>query len=115
VESLFDPVLVFSSRLAIMACLASGEPMSFTELSKASGLADGNLHVQTRKLEQAGYLSSKRVPGGGRRGRTEYQITAQGERRYRQLIATLEQSLERRPAPRSTANSVGNKDDSRVW
>jgi len=107
-------VLVFSSRLAIMACLANGEPMSFTELSKAAGLADGNLHVQTRRLEEAGFLTITRA-GQGRRGRTMYRITEPGERRYRRLIATLEQSLERPPTPRAATAPPGNKDGSRVW
>lgn len=88
--------------------------MSFTELSKATGLADGNLHVQTRKLEEAGYLRAKRT-SRGRRGRTLYEVTPVGERRYRRLIATLEQSLERRPIPRTDAATDENRDDSRVW
>jgi DNA-binding MarR family transcriptional regulator len=114
VETLFDPMLVFSSRLAIVACLANGEPMSFTELSKATGLADGNLHVQTRKLEEAGYLRATRTGGRGR-GRTLFRLTEAGERRLRRLIATLEQSLERRPIPRPTPGSPADRDDSRVW
>ncbi len=122
--SQFDPILVFSSRLEIVARLANGQPLSFTELSKATGLADGNLHVQTRKLLEAGYLSQAQAKGPGR-GRTLYQITERGERRLRLLIAALEQSLERptgpraRPVPAPAAadgrESRPAKDDSQVW
>lgn len=120
----FDPILVFSSRLEIVACLANGQPLSFTELREATGLADGNLHVQTRKLLEAGYLSQTPARGPGR-GRTLYQITERGERRLRLLIAALEQSLERppgpltRPAPAPTATEGREgrpaKDESQVW
>jgi predicted ArsR family transcriptional regulator len=116
-EPLFDPTLVFSSRLAIVACLANGDPMSFTELSKATGLADGNLHVQTRKLEEGGYISISAARTGGRgRGRTVFRITETGERRLRHLIAALEQSLERRPlGGRPGSARPPGKDDERVW
>jgi DNA-binding PadR family transcriptional regulator len=107
-------VLVFSSRLEIVACLANGQPMSFTELSKTTEMADGNLHVQTRKLADAGYIRITQTRGGGR-SRTMYQITDGGERRLRLLIATLEQSLERPPTPRPAPPAAGPSDRSRVW
>ena len=113
-DGIFDPVLVFSSRLAIMACLANGQPMSFMELSKLTGLADGNLHVQTRKLVEAGYLRATQSRVGGRT-RTSYQMTPHGHRSMRLLIAALEQSLERPPLPRVPPPGEGAKDASRVW
>lgn len=117
-ELAFDPVLVFSSRLEIMACLACGEPMSFTELSKATGIADGNLHVQTRKLADAGYLRATQARAGqSGRGRTLYQITERGDRQLRLLIAALEQSLERPPIPGAPAGPAPGqgRDRSQVW
>ena len=44
------------SRLAILAVLVPGPPVCFAEMKAATGLADGNLHVQTHKLADAGYL-----------------------------------------------------------
>ncbi len=113
-ECSFDPVLVFSSRLGIVACLAHGEPMSFTELRKKTGLADGNLHVQTRRLEEAGYIVSRRETDRGR-PRTFYRITDEGRRRLRALVNRLELSLERPPESSLPAPVKRRDDDSRVW
>ncbi len=55
----FDKHFTSPARLAIIASLASGEPRSFTELKEETGLADGNLHVQTRKLQEIGYIESQ--------------------------------------------------------
>jgi len=108
----FDPLLVFSSRLGIVACLAADQPASFTELSKLTGLADGNLHVQTRRLVEAGYISVRKERTD--RTRTVFQITELGKRRLKELILTLEQCLERRPTEGWPPARAGG-DDSRVW
>ena len=48
------------ARLAIIATAAGGERWTFTALGRETGLADGNLHVQTRKLTAAGFLAVER-------------------------------------------------------
>lgn len=112
----FDPLLVFSSRLAVVACLAHGEPMSFMELRNATGLADGNLHVQASRLVAAGLVERWREAAGGSRARTFYRITPEGRRRLRDLVNRLELSLEQAP-PGRTGGTVKprREDDSRVW
>lgn len=46
------------ARLQIVSFLAaSGRQASFTELREKLGLTGGNLSVQLRKLEEAGYVS----------------------------------------------------------
>ena len=57
-----------SARLAILATLVPGEAIPFTELKRESGLADGNLHVQTAKLAEAGYLEIRKGLRGRRQG-----------------------------------------------
>ena len=64
----FNPHLTSPARLAILACLVPGEPWSFTELKRQTGIADGNLHVQTRKLEEVGYIEITKGMRG-KRGR----------------------------------------------
>ena len=111
----FDPLLVFSSRLALVACLAHGEPMSFMELRNATGLADGNLHVQAARLEKAGLLERWRETTGSR-PRTFYRITPEGRRRLRELVNRLELSLEQDSPPRAGGAVTSRRDDdSRVW
>lgn len=76
---LFDPHLCSPARMAIMAAVADGNALSFSVLRDSSGLADGNLHVQTRKLAAAGYLEILRSREG-RRAVTRFQVTQQGRR-----------------------------------
>ena len=44
-------------RLAVMAYLSAVEAADFSELRKKAKVSDGNLSVQLRKLEDAGYLN----------------------------------------------------------
>ena len=65
-------------RLAIVTALAAGAGvMSFTDLKKLLKTTDGNLSIHTRKLEDAGYLTSTKTPVG-RGTRTEYRLTPAG-------------------------------------
>jgi DNA-binding MarR family transcriptional regulator len=73
----FDEHLTSPTRLAIIACLVPGRALSFTELKQAAGLAYGNLHVQTRKLAQAGYLEILKGKRGGR-SLTRFRLTELG-------------------------------------
>jgi DNA-binding transcriptional ArsR family regulator len=59
-----DPLIHVPTRLKIVATLAAlpdGDTNSFTRLQDMLGLTPGNLIIQLRKLEQAGYLSSKKI------------------------------------------------------
>ena len=56
-----DPVLASPTRLAIMLLLAIRRKMYFSELQKALGLTPGNLGSHLKKLEEAGYIRTKKV------------------------------------------------------
>ena len=45
----FDEMISSPSRLAILAALVPGTPVTFTEIKKATGLKDGNHHVHTHR------------------------------------------------------------------
>ena len=51
-----DDVIHGRLRLGIMVYLASAEAADFTELKNALEATQGNLSVQLRKLEEAGYV-----------------------------------------------------------
>lgn len=52
------------ARLAIMAYLSGAGSADFNELKLRAGVADGNLSVHLRKLEEAGYIDvEKRFVG----------------------------------------------------
>lgn len=53
----FDRLIHGPSRLAIMAVLWACESADFTYLVNVTGLSKGNLSVQLRKLEDAGYVT----------------------------------------------------------
>jgi DNA-binding MarR family transcriptional regulator len=51
-----DDVIHGRLRLGVMAYLANAEVADFTELKNALEVTQGNLSVQLRKLEEAGYV-----------------------------------------------------------
>src|SRR5210317_957610 len=69
-------------RLGILATLIPGLPVTFTEMKEATSLSDGNLHVQTRKLADVGYINISKT-AKGKRTVTEFRITDLGRERLR--------------------------------
>lgn len=55
-----DPLIHAPTRLKIMAYLSIVESADFTFLMQQTGLTRGNLSVNLRKLEDAGYVSIKK-------------------------------------------------------
>ena len=51
-----DPMIHERLRLGILSALVVQESLSFTELRELLQTTDGNLSVQARKLEEAGYV-----------------------------------------------------------
>ena len=110
----FDEMISAPCRLGILATLVPGVPVSFTEMKAATSLSDGNLHVQTRKLAEVGYIDISKVMRG-RRSVTEFRMTKLGLERLRLHVMKLQAVLDAEtgispPAPRST-----RRDDSAVW
>ncbi len=122
-----DEMLGTPARLAILATVArppvaeeDGKLWSFMALRRETGLADGNLHVQTRKLVDAGYLARDHARRGGRTV-TCFELTEAGRSALRTLIARLRAAVEgparpsaaeRAPRPPRRPEPI---DDSRVW
>jgi len=110
----FDDMISSSSRLAILATLVPGEAVPFSELKRESGLADGNLHVQTGKLADAGYVEIRKALRG-RRQVTEYRITELGFERFRLFVRQLEAILDSEAGIIQPVLAAERKDDSEVW
>jgi DNA-binding MarR family transcriptional regulator len=84
-----DPLIHAPTRLKIMAYLSIVESADFTFLMNQTGLTRGNLSINLRKLEDAGYVSIKkefvdRVP------RTLIRLTEEG----RQAIQTYRNNMQ---------------------
>ncbi len=110
----FDEMISSPSRLAILAALVPGSPVCFTEMKAATGLADGNLHVQTHKLADAGYLKIGKARQG-RRSVTEYRLTELGLERFRLHVRKLQKVLDVAAAVSRPVLPSGRADDSAVW
>ena len=108
----FDEILASSARLALLACLVRDGDRTFTELKAGSGISDGNLHVQTRKLASAGYIEILKTTGGGRPV-TRFHVTAQGLEAVKLYIKKLRGIFD--PGP--TAHRPNSKQDDgfEVW
>ena len=55
-----NPILHSQLRLAIISFLVSKGSSDFNELKKMSNATSGNISVQLKKLEKAGYISIKK-------------------------------------------------------
>jgi DNA-binding MarR family transcriptional regulator len=84
-----DPLIHAPTRLKIMAYLSIVESADFTFLMRQTGLTRGNLSVNLRKLEDAGYVSITkefvdRIP------RTLIRLTSNG----REAIQTYRENMQ---------------------
>ena len=85
----FDELILSKTRLGIISALISGDKLEFTYLRNILELSDGNLSVQIRKLEEAGYIKVKKV-FVQRKPKTFCKITRKGQRAVKNLIGKLE-------------------------
>ncbi|MGD8330922.1 MAG: transcriptional regulator [Acidobacteriota bacterium] len=84
-----DGLIRQRTRLAIVSMLAVNESLTFNELKEMLDATDGNLSVHARKLEEAGYISCKKS-FHGRVPKTEYRITARGQRALERYLDHME-------------------------
>lgn len=110
----FDENITSPARLAIVACLVSGEARSFTDLKRATGLADGNLHVQTRRLAGAGYVEIIKGQRGGRSW-TRFRVTEHGLAALKLYVRKLETILASEGGSIRAARATPRPDKSQVW
>jgi len=77
-------------RLAICTCLiAHPEGLSFTELSTACDLSDGNLNRHVHALAELGFVTTEKLRTAGR-PQTVYRITKRGRQRFLAYVDELE-------------------------
>lgn len=110
----FDEMISAPCRLSILATLVPGVPVSFTEMKAATSVSDGNLHVQTRKLADAGYIEINKIKKG-RRSVTQFRMTELGRERLRLHVMKLQQVLDTGKGARRPVRRSVRPDDSAVW
>lgn len=89
-------------RLGIVSALAVHESLTFTELRELLQTTDGNLSVQARKLEEAGYVTcTKRFEA--RKPKSIYRLTARGRSALEHYLEKLSELLPTMAQVRSPA------------
>ncbi len=102
------------ARLAILSALVPGQPVSFSNLKRVTGLADGNLHVQTGRLTAVGYVEARKGRREGRR-MTEFLLTELGLERFRRYVRLLEAVLDTEVGVIRPVAAAERTEDSEVW
>ena len=87
-----DRLLQHRLRLTVCALLARHDAMSFKRLKDLTGETDGNLGANMTRLEEAGYLKSKK-DFVDRRPVTWYRLSPAGRKALRSHLAGLEHLL----------------------
>jgi DNA-binding PadR family transcriptional regulator len=95
-----DTVVHGPLRLGILSALSVDGSLDFMTLKKRLDAADGSLNLHLGKLEESGYIISKKNLGGAR-PKTTYRITAAGRKavaEYLENMKSLILYLESAPA-----------------
>jgi DNA-binding MarR family transcriptional regulator len=88
VEARFDELIHPSTRLSIVALLASADWVDFSFLRDRLGLSDSALSKQLATLEEAGYVTTER-PVTNRRRRVRASLTDSGRVAFDGHVAAL--------------------------
>ena len=91
-----DPVIHAPARLRIvvtLAALGDGDNLSFTKLQDMIGLTPGNLVTHLRKLEDAGYVTTRKN-GSGVTARTSVELTHGGRAALDRYTLVLRELLD---------------------
>ena len=92
-----DDVIHGRLRLGIMVYLASAEAADFTELKKALEATQGNLSVQLRKLEDAGYVEIEKS-FFNRKPLTRVRLTEAGRKAFKDYLDVMAKLVGESPA-----------------
>ncbi|HHM20788.1 MAG TPA: transcriptional regulator [Bacteroidetes bacterium] len=88
-----DPLLHTPLRLAIISFLVSNGESNFNGLKKVTEATSGNLSVQLKKLEEAGYVAIKKSFKNNYQ-HTAVRITQKGIRAFEKYVNAIKQYLE---------------------
>jgi DNA-binding MarR family transcriptional regulator len=87
-EQRFDEIIHPSTRLSIVALLASADWIDFAFVRDRLGLSDSALSKQFATLEEAGYITVER-PLTNRRRRVRVRLTQTGRAAFEGHVAAL--------------------------
>jgi DNA-binding MarR family transcriptional regulator len=94
-----DDVIHGRLRLGVMAYLAKHEAADFTELKTALGATQGNLSIQLRKLEDAGYITVEKT-FVDRKSLTRAHLTREGRGAFLAYLDAMARLIDESPRGR---------------
>ena len=80
-------------RLGILTALQMDGVLDFTTLKKRLEVADGSLNLHLRKLEEGGYVASKKA-FVGLRPNTTYRMTPSGKKALHDYLGAMRKLLD---------------------
>ena len=87
-----NPILHSQLRLAIVSYLVSQGKSDFNELKEITNATSGNLSVQLKKLEEAGYIQIKKGFQNNYQ-HTAVEITGKGIDAFEEYVTAIKQYL----------------------
>ncbi len=93
-----DPLLHSQLRLSIMSLLIGVRSAEFTYLLEKTGATRGNISVQLKKLEEAGYIEVTKSFRANYPLTTCY-ITQKGIQAFRDYVDALSGYIQQKPDP----------------
>jgi DNA-binding HxlR family transcriptional regulator len=100
-----DPLIHERLRLGILSALVVQESLSFTELRDLLQTTDGNLSVQARRLEIAGFvLCDKKFEG--RKPKSTYRLSSAGRLALEEYLEKLSSLLPDRAQVRNSKGAA---------
>src|SRR5512136_1960357 len=100
-----DPIIHERLRLGMLSALVVQESLSFTELRDLLQTTDGNLSVQARRLEVAGYVHCDKK-FEGRKPKSTYRISSAGRLALEEYLEKLSNLLPDRAQVRNSKRSA---------
>ena len=80
-------------RLGILTALQMDGALDFTTLKKRLETADGSLNLHLRRLEESGYITSRKA-FVGLRPKTTYRMTPAGRKALREYLKAMRELLD---------------------
>ena len=87
-----DPLLHSQLRLAIMSMLVSSEKVDFTHIKDETQAAAGNISIQIKKLQEAGYIKVEKTFRNNY-PKTLLSITAKGRKAFETYVDELKKYI----------------------
>ena len=91
-----NPILHSQLRLAVMSYLVANGDTDFKTLQNETGATPGNLSVQLRKLEEAGYVKIEKTFKDNYQ-HTIVRLTREGLDAFEEYVDTLQQYISIKP------------------